>query len=72
VILDLSELTFIDSSGLHVIVTAHARLADAGRRLTLVPGCHQVQRIFELTGIEDRLEFTNTRDGRGLTAIQSK
>ena len=60
VILDLSELTFMDSCGLHVILNARAALADAGRGLALVPGCHQVQRIFELTGTEHRLEFVST------------
>ena len=36
VILDMSGLTFMDSSGLQAIVSARARVADAGRRLALV------------------------------------
>ena len=54
VILDLSDLTFMDSAGLHVILTARNRLADAGRGLMLVPGSRQVQSIFELTGTAPR------------------
>ena len=57
VILDLSELTFMDSAGLHVILTARNRLADVGRRLMLVPGGQQVQRVFELTSTKSHLEF---------------
>ena len=49
VILDLSQLTFIDSTGLHMILAARARLAEADCRLVLIPGAHQVQRIFEIT-----------------------
>ena len=60
VVLDLSELTFMDSSGLQVILSARARLADAGRRFALVPGRRQVQRMFELTGTAHRLEFVST------------
>jgi anti-sigma B factor antagonist len=72
VILDLSELTFMDSSALEVIVSAQARLAAAGRRLTLVPRCDGAQRIFERTGTEHRPEFVSRRGARGLAAVQSR
>ena len=62
VILDLSELTFMDSTGLHAIVSAHTRLHETACRLVLVPGCHQIQRIFEITGTEHVLEFASAPD----------
>lgn len=65
VIVDLSGLTFIDSSGLHVIVAAHAQVRGSGCRLVLIPGPRQVQRLFELTGIEERFEFVADADGLG-------
>ena len=71
VILDLRELTFMDSSGLHAILTARARLAAADCRLVLVKGCRQVQRIFELTGVDSALEFVSARDASGLAAVES-
>lgn len=71
VILDLSELTFMDASGLHAILTARARLAEADGRFVLFKGCRQVQRIFELTGVDSALEFVSAGDARGLAAIQS-
>ena len=32
-------------------------------RVALIPGPRQVQRIFEITGIEERLEFVADADG---------
>jgi anti-sigma B factor antagonist len=70
VILDLSELTFMDSSGLHAILTARARMAAADCRLVLLKGCRQVQRIFEVTGVDRVLEFVSVRDARGLAMVR--
>jgi anti-anti-sigma factor len=59
-VIDLSRLCFIDSSGIHLIVDAHRRLL-AGRRSTLEirPGSPAVQRIFQLTGLEEELPFAD-------------
>ena len=59
VVVDLSELTFIDCAAVKTIVTADARLRAADRRLALVRAQPQVQRIFELAGLADRLSVTN-------------
>ena len=48
VVLDLRELTFTDSSGVHVITNASARADRAGRRLVLVRGPAQVDRMLTL------------------------
>jgi anti-sigma B factor antagonist len=58
VIVDLSALTFMDSAGLKTIATVEAQLRAANRRLEIIPGQPQVQRIFELSGLADRLPFT--------------
>ena len=57
IILDLSRLDFIDSSGLQVILAAWARSKADGNRLKLVRGQRQVHRIFEITDTADRLPF---------------
>jgi hypothetical protein len=44
VILDLSELEFMDSTGLQTILSAHARLAEAGCRLVLIPDATRYRR----------------------------
>jgi anti-sigma B factor antagonist len=72
VILDLSELTFMDSTGLHLVVSARARLAEAGCRLVLVPGGRQVQRIFEITGTKHHLEFISAPNARDLALVRSR
>ncbi len=59
-VIDLRELDFMDSTGLSVIVRAHQRLADDGRRLGLVRGSAQVQRLLDLTGVADRLPLVDT------------
>lgn len=57
IVLDLRKLTFMDSSGLHVIFKA-ARLAKRdGVSFVLIPGPRPVQRLFELTGARDHLTF---------------
>jgi anti-sigma B factor antagonist len=62
VILDLRKLEFIDSTGLYTILRAHDELDEANCRLMLIAGGPQVQRIFEITGIEQRLEFVSASD----------
>jgi len=56
-VLDLSGLRFMDSTGLRLIVSSHQRLAADGRRLHIVPGPAQIQRIFRITRLDDRLHF---------------
>jgi anti-anti-sigma factor len=50
VVLDLRDLTFIDSSAVHVILAAAGRAGLEGRRLMLARGPSQVDRMFTLTG----------------------
>jgi anti-anti-sigma factor len=57
VVLDLRRVSFMDSSGLRVILAADARARSAGTRLVLVEGPPGVQRIFQLTLLDRRLEF---------------
>jgi anti-anti-sigma factor len=57
VTLDLSELMFIDSTGLAAVALV-ARLCERdGRTLQIVPGPRAVQRLFEITGLVDVLPF---------------
>ena len=59
VVLDLSRLTFLDSTGLRCLVTADERARDAGRRLVIVRGPEPVQRVFTITRLEERLEMVD-------------
>lgn len=55
--LDLSDLSFIDSTGLRGILQLHARAEREEWSLVVVPGPAAVQRVFELTGTEQILNF---------------
>ena len=59
-LLDLRELTFLDSTGLRVMVSADARARDASRRLVIVQGPEVVHRVFRITGLDDHLEIVDT------------
>jgi anti-sigma B factor antagonist len=57
IVLDLRNLTFIDSSGLHALVTGHQLCCARGHDLKVIPGPANVQRLFELTGMNQILPF---------------
>lgn len=59
VLLDLRELTFMDCSGLRAILLAIERAETGGGELKLIRGPRQVHRVFEVTGVMDRLEFVD-------------
>ena len=59
IVLDLSALEFIDSTGVRLILQADARSRADSQRLALLRGPRAVQRVFELTGILDRLPFAD-------------
>ena len=57
VVLDLGGLTFMDSSGLHLITRWVNEASQDGFELELEPGPPAVQRIFELPAITDTLPW---------------
>jgi anti-sigma B factor antagonist len=59
IVLDLRELAFMDSTGLRVIVAADSRAREQARRLVIVRGSDTVQRIIEMTRLDERLEIVD-------------
>jgi anti-anti-sigma factor len=57
IVLDLSGVKFIDSSGLQLLVNARRRSDPDPDRLRIRPGCDQVTRLLALTGIDELLHF---------------
>jgi anti-sigma B factor antagonist len=57
VVLDLRGLAFMDASGIHAIVEASIRARQADRRLLLLRGPANVDRVFSLTGSADAVEI---------------
>jgi anti-anti-sigma factor len=56
-VLDLRDVDFIDSSGLHCILHVEKASRAASVEFALVPGPPPVQRLFELTQTSDILHF---------------
>jgi stage II sporulation protein AA (anti-sigma F factor antagonist) len=75
-VLDLGELTFIDSSGINVLVVAAKATAASGGALVVASARQHVQRVFDIVrlselipveaGVDAALERVTWR--RGLTA----
>jgi stage II sporulation protein AA (anti-sigma F factor antagonist) len=59
ILLDLNALTFIDSSGLAVLVMAHQRAEMNGTQLRVLSAGGQVRDLLELTGVMEVLHLTD-------------
>ena len=56
---DLSDLRFIDSTGVGVLLRIEEESRARGVSLTIVPGPREVQRVFELAGLREALPFSD-------------
>lgn len=61
IVLDLSRLTFMDSSGLAVAVNLHRMLRDTGRTLTIRHTPSQAMRVFRAAHLEKQIHFEPTQ-----------
>lgn len=59
IVLDLSGLSFLDSTGLRLVVTADRRARDDQRRLSVVRGSESVQRVFSITRLDEHLDMVD-------------
>jgi anti-sigma B factor antagonist len=57
--IDLSRLTFMDSTGLRVVLLAKELCERHRCEFLVIPGPAQIQRLFEVTGILERLPFSD-------------
>jgi anti-sigma B factor antagonist len=56
-VIDLTEVTFIDSTGLQALLRARALLGREDRALAVVCPHGPVRRVFELAGVSDVFVF---------------
>jgi anti-sigma B factor antagonist len=70
-VLDLTGLAFVDSAGIHALVTAREGLEESGTRSAVVvaPGSN-VERTLDMTGLLERLATHPDRDS-ALAAVAS-
>jgi anti-anti-sigma factor len=55
IVLDLSGLTFIDSTGLRLVLDANDRCGGEVDRLRVIAGSPAVERLLDVVGLRDRL-----------------
>lgn len=57
VVIDLSGLQFLDSTGLHALITVYREWSAENESFKLIRGPRAVQRVFEMTEVESLFEF---------------
>jgi anti-sigma B factor antagonist len=62
VIVDLSDVTFIDSSSLGVLIGAHKRLKQRDGGLVIVCDDRAIVNTFKITGLDGVFEIVASRD----------
>ena len=61
-VLDLRGLSFIDSTGLHLLIALHQRAQHDGFQLTLVAPAGPADRAIRLSGLDQALPFVPAAD----------
>lgn len=59
IVIDLSGLTFMDSTGIRLMLRARTRALANTRHLVLRRGPAAVQRVFAISGVDELLPFTD-------------
>jgi anti-anti-sigma factor len=54
-VIDLRELSFMDSSGVRLLVAEHERASRQGHALRIVRGNPEVHRVLRVTRLDERL-----------------
>jgi anti-sigma B factor antagonist len=62
VVVDLSEVAFIDSTGLGVLIGVAKKLQSASGALAIVCPAEKIRRIFQITGLDQVLAIHASRD----------
>ncbi len=62
VIINLSKVEYLDSTGLGVLIGGLKRLREAGGNLVLVAPGMRIQRIFEITGLNKIFDIYATEE----------
>lgn len=65
VVIDLRGLSFMDSTGLRVIVSADKRAKRSGKRAVIIQGPAAVRRVFEITRLDERLDIVDSPEQIG-------
>jgi anti-sigma B factor antagonist len=72
VTLDLSQLVFVDSAGLRAVVSARAICTEHGCSLRTTHAQKPVERLFELTGLAQKLPYRHDRSSDPATESRAE
>ncbi len=70
VMVDLTAVTFLDSTGLGTLVAARNRAEEAGGQLPVIGSGDRVMKLFRITGLEDVFEIYPSIDA-AITATRA-
>lgn len=59
IVVDLSGVEFVDSSGLRVLIEAHQQRTGHGRSMVIVNPSVVVRRLFEIAGVDSYLDVAD-------------
>jgi anti-sigma B factor antagonist len=61
ILVDLTELSFIDSAGIHLLLRINAA-CKAAERLRIINGSPAVVQVLDISGVRDRLPIISSED----------
>ena len=64
-VVDLRGLSFMDSTGLRMVLSADGRARKEARRFEVVPGPPQVHRVFRIALLDRRIVFIDPPEAEG-------
>jgi anti-sigma B factor antagonist len=64
IVLDLSAISFMDSTGLSAVLVAEMHARMRGQRFRVVEGPPHVDELFRLTGVDNFLEIVSRPDSK--------
>jgi anti-anti-sigma factor len=70
ILVDITDVDFIDSSGLRAILTVKALCEDHARRFSMTHGSGQAEKLFELTRLVELLPFRRSSMSRPRREIE--
>ncbi|WP_030338284.1 STAS domain-containing protein [Streptomyces sp. NRRL S-1022] len=60
IVVDLHQVTFMDSSGINILITAHQALSEAGGWLRLAAASESVMRTICIVGVDTFIDCRDT------------
>lgn len=64
-VLDFSELSFMDSSGIGLIMGRYRMMQLLSGRVSIVGAAPQIKKVLKLSGISGLVEFKEKKEGNG-------